>query len=324
MRLGLLGCARIAKAAIIDAAPQVPGVDLVAVASRDGDRAAAYARRHGIARSYGSYAALVADPSLDAVYIPLPNNLHAEWAIAALNAGKAVLCEKPLAANAAEATRMARAAQSSGGILVEAVHYRFHPLARFVDTLLAAQDLGHIERVEAGFHVPRALVSPGDIRFDAALGGGAMMDVGTYCLGALRWITGEEPTILSAKAELAAPDVDCAMLAECAFGSGIGGRLSASLAATDLRSWVNVTGSKGTLQIDNPFLPHLGNSVTSEIGGTRSTRSFSLTSTYVFQLAAFLRIVNREDMPPVSLADSIAAMEATDAVYRAAGLSVRR
>lgn len=321
--MGLLGCARIAKAAVIDAAPHVPGVDLVAVASRDGGRAAAFAQRHGIPHSHGSYAALLADPSIDAVYIPLPNGLHAEWAIAALGAGKAVLCEKPLAANAAEARRMALAARSNGGTLVEAVHYRFHPLARFVDRVLATRELGRIEDVDAGFHVPGAYIGPADIRFDAALAGGAMMDVGSYCLGALRWITGEEPVILSARAELAAPDVDRSMRAECAFASGASGRLSASLAATDLRSWLHITGSKGSLRIDNPFLPHIGNSVTSDIGGKKSICSFPLTPTYVFQLAGFQRIAKAKEEAPVALADSIAAMTAIDAVYRAAGLSLR-
>jgi predicted dehydrogenase len=321
--MGILGCARIAKAAVIDAAPQVPELELVAVSSRDAARAADYAQRHGIAQSYGSYAALLANPAIDAVYIPLPNGLHAEWAIAALEAGKAVLCEKPLAANAADAARMASAARSNGGILVEAVHYRFHPLARFVDMLLAARELGRIENVEAVFHVPGALIGPGDIRFDAALAGGAMMDVGSYCLGALRWIIGEEPIILSAEADLAAPDVDRGMRAECAFAGGAHGRLSASLAAADLRLWLDISGTQGSLRIDNPFLPHLGNSVTSDIGGKTVTRSFPLTPTYVFQLAAFLRIVQGLEDPPIALFDSIAAMEAIDAVYVAAGLSIR-
>ena len=323
MRMGILGCARIAKAAIIDAASHVQGFNLVAVASRDRAKAAAYASQHCIPQSYGSYASLIADPAIDAVYIPLPNSLHAEWAIAALEAGKAVLCEKPLAANAADAARMAGAARSNGGILIEAVHYRFHPLARFVDELLAERQLGRIQKVEAGFHVPAALVDRGDIRFDVSLAGGAMMDVGSYCLGALRWITGEEPVILSAEAELAAPDVDRRMCATCAFTSGARGRLSASLCAADLRLWLDVIGTLGNLQIENPFLPHLGNSVTSDVGGSKITRSFPRISSYAYQLEAFLRIVNGEEEPPVSLFESVAAMEAIDAVYRAAGLSTR-
>lgn len=323
VRIGILGCARIAKAAMIDAAPFVPELEIAAAASRDGAKAAAFAAEHGIAASHDSYAAMLADPGLDAVYIPLPNGLHARWAIAALNAGKAVLCEKPLASNAADARRMAAAAHSSGRPLIEAVHYRFHPLARFVDDLLAAGRLGRIEAVEAGFEIPGTFVSADDIRFDAGLAGGAMMDVGSYCLGALRWVTGEEPVVLCAKAELAGPQIDRGMHAEFGFGSGARGRVKASLAASDLRAWLTISGTDATLRIDNPFLPHLGNSLTLEEAGTAKTMSFDRTPTYIFQAAAFARVVRGAESPLIGLADSIAVMEGIDAVYRAAGLSPR-
>lgn len=323
VRIGILGCARIAKVAMIDAAPFVPGLEIAAVASRDGAKAAAFAAEHGITASHDSYGAMLADPALDAVYIPLPNALHADWAIAALDAGKAVLCEKPLASNAADARRMAEAACSNGLPLMEAVHYRFHPLARFVDDLLAAGRLGRIEAVEAGFEIPGKFVSADDIRFDARLAGGAMMDVGSYCLGALRWVTGEEPIVLSAEADLAGPEIDRGMQVEFGFGSGAKGRVQASLAAPRLRAWLTIRGTDATLHIDNPFLPHLGNSLTLEEAGTAKTMSFDRTPTYVFQAAAFSRVVCGTEPPLIKLADSIATMEGIDAVYRAAGLSPR-
>lgn len=323
IRVGILGCARIAKSAMVDAAACVSGLTVASVASRDGAKAAAFAREHGIAGIHDSYEALVADSTIDMVYIPLPNGLHEEWTIRALRAGKRVLCEKPFAANAKAARRMAECARETGLSLMEAVHYRFHPLAQFVDNTILSGCLGAIEHIDAGLEIPAKLVEPDDIRFQPGLAGGAMMDLGTYCLSALRWIASEEPRVVEASAALVAPEVDSSMRVRLAFPSGPQGTFQCSLAASEVRAWLTVTGVNGRLHIDNPFLPQLGNNVTLEINGESSTKSFERTPTYVFQAAAFAAVLRGEQSPLITLDDSIANMEAIDAIYRSAGLSPR-
>ena len=149
------------------------------MAARDVERAKAFAAKHGILRTYDSYAALLADPEIDAVYIPLPNGLHGEWAIAAMNAGKHVLCEKPIAANAQEAQAMARTAEETGRVLMEAFHYRYHPLAQRIADIAASGELGKIEHIYSTMCFPLPVFS--DIRYRFDLAGGADDGRGMLC-----------------------------------------------------------------------------------------------------------------------------------------------
>jgi predicted dehydrogenase len=149
VRFGILGAARVAPIALIGPARQVPGVSVSAVASRDTARAEAFARKHGIPRVHLSYRQLLDDPAIDAVYVPLPNSLHYEWGIEALRAGKHVLCEKPLAANAREAGQMGEVARETGRILAEGMHYRYHPLAARVSDIVRGGRIGSIRRIVA-------------------------------------------------------------------------------------------------------------------------------------------------------------------------------
>lgn len=308
---------------MIDAAAMVPGMEVVAIASRQSARAESFAQEHGIVTAHGSYEALIADPGVDAIYNPLPNNLHAEWSIRALRAGKAVLCEKPFASNAQAARLMADCARATNVPLMEAVHYRFHPLARFLDDLIRSKRLGRIDHIDAGLEVAERFVRPDDIRFRCDLGGGAMMDLGTYCVGALRWISSEEPVVVEAKATLAAPDVDSAMRARLAFPSGTHATFRCSFTAAHIRGWLTVTGTKGRLHVHNPFHPQLGNSVTIETHERSSTMAFDQTPSYVFQAGAFARLWRGEEKALITPEDSIATMQAIDAIYRAAGLFPR-
>src|SRR5579859_3905400 len=147
LKIGLLGAAKIAPAAIVQPVRASSEASLVAVAARDSARAQAFARKHGVPKVHDSYGALLADPDIDAVYIPLPNGAHGEWAIRAVNAGKHVLCEKPIAANAEEAADMARAAKANDRIIMEAFHYRYHPLAQRMADIVASGELGEISEV---------------------------------------------------------------------------------------------------------------------------------------------------------------------------------
>src|SRR5580700_3009835 len=176
IRIGVLGAARIAPAALIRPARHVDGAEVVSVAARDPAKASAFAAKHHIPRVAGSYEELVADPGIDAVYNPLPNGLHGRWTMAALAAGKHVLCEKPFTANAEEARAVEAAHRPSGVVLMEAFHYRYHPLFARVRELIASGNVGTVRHIEAALCFP--LFSAKDIRWDPALAGGATMDAG--------------------------------------------------------------------------------------------------------------------------------------------------
>lgn len=323
LKFGILGAARIAPSALIRPARSVPEVEVVAVAAREPERARAFARKHGLPRGVDSYDALVNDPEIDAVYNPLPNSLHYEWTIKALRAGKHVLCEKPLAANAREAEEMTRVAAETGRVLMEAFHYRYHPLARRVQEILASGELGAVRELEAYFFIPLYL-RPGDIRFRYELAGGAAMDTGSYCVNLLRWLGGGEPTVMRAEAHCSAPQVDRLMRAELRFENGVTARMGCSLAAfPPVKIFAHVTGDAGELHISNPFVPQFYNGLRIEI--QRSVRRERLTRepTYVFQLRAFVAATRGEPTNLTDGADGIKNMRVIDSIYQKAGMKVR-
>ena len=186
LRIGVLGTARIAGSALIEPARLVRSVAVTAVAARDAGRAQTFGLQHAIPAAYGSYEELLAAPDVDAVYVPLPNSLHAPWTLRAIDAGKHVLCEKPFTSNAAEALTVAAAAERSGLVVMEAMHYRYHPLVRRMAALLADGAIGVPSHAQAWTRWP--VEDPGDIRYDYGLGGGALMDGGCYAIDCLRLV----------------------------------------------------------------------------------------------------------------------------------------
>lgn len=323
VRIGILGCARIAKAALLDIRELVPEIDIVAVASRESGRAAGYAAEHGIARSYGSYEALLADDSIEAIYNPLPNSLHAEWSIKALEAGKAVLCEKPLASNADEAAAIVAAAARSGCMLVEAFHYRYHPVAAFITNVVNSGALGRIVSLDAGLRVPGSLLKSDNIRFQRGLAGGATMDLGAYCINALRLVTGNEPVVEGASADLVSADVDGAMTARLAFPGGVTATFDCSLQAAEMSAWLKIKGESGELDATNPFLPHRGHAIAVAARDGRTSVTLDKTPTYAFQAREFAAAVRGRAPIRTTGADGISNMRVIDSVYRVAGLTPR-
>jgi predicted dehydrogenase len=321
VRIGILGAARIAPMALVRPARAVPEAEVAAVAARDRSRAEAFARKHGIPRTCGSYDELIRDAGIDAVYNPLPNSLHCEWTIRALEAGKHVLCEKPLASNAHEAARMAEAAEKTGRVLVEAFHWRYHPLAARMREIVEGE-LGRVEHVEAAMCIP--LILPGDIRYRLDLAGGALMDAGCYAVSAVRFLAGAEPEVASAEARLSSPGVDRWMRAELRFPDGCTGRVTASLFSTALlRMEARVRGERGELHVRNPFAPQFFHRLRVRTGiGSRVERVRS-EPTYTHQLRAFVRAVRGEAPAATDGRHGVANMRAIDAIYRAAGLAVR-
>ena len=322
LRIGVLGAARITPMALLRPARAVPEAAIVAVAARDASRARAFAAKHRIGRVHDSYAALLADAEIDAIYNPLPNGLHAEWTIRALEAGKHVLCEKPLASNADEAAEMAAAATRSGRRLVEAFHWRYHPLAARMKAVVDSGVLGAIRHVEATMCIP--LPIPGDIRYRYDLAGGATMDVGCYTISVVRYLAGAEPEVVRAEARLSSPNVDRWMRAELRFPDGRSGRITCSLfSARLLQLQAIVRGERGEMRVINPFVPHFYHrlSVHTPAGTTRE--HIPGEATYTHQLRAFVAAVRSGAPTPTDPDFGVANMRVIDAVYGRAGLPRR-
>ncbi len=322
LRIGTLGAARITPMALLRPALQVPAAAVTAVAARDAQRAAKYAAKHGIAKVHSSYEAMLADPDIDAIYNPLPNSHHASWTIKALQAGKHVLCEKPLAANATEAQSMADAAVAAGRVLMEAFHWRYHPLAARMKEIVDSGELGKVRHVETHFCIP--LWIPGDIRYRLDLAGGATMDTGCYAISILRFLAGAEPEVLRAEARLSSPGVDRWMAADMRFADGRTGRFSCSLfSAAVLRMQARVVGDSGEMTVFNPVAPHFYHHIKVVTPSASRRERVRGEATYVHQLRAFVDTVRNGTPVPTDPAHAIANMRVIDEVYRKAGLQPR-
>lgn len=323
VRLGVLGTAWITPTAILKPAQEIDELMVAAVAARDRTRAKKFAAKHGIEKVHASYTDLLSDPEIDAVYVPLPNSLHAEWSIRALEAGKHVLCEKPMAANAAEAEEMAATAARTGRILAEAMHYRYHPFAHRIREIFANQELGKLRRMEAYACFP--IFKGSDIRYSFPLGGGATMDLGCYAIHLLRTITGEEPTVTSAQATVYRDNIDRRMEAELRFHSGATARLVCSLWSKDfLKGTAWVEGEKGKLVIENPMAPQLMNAIKWSTGGQTKKESIKGTkATSYYQMLAFLEAIRTGRPMLTGASDAVANMRVIDAIYAKSGLPLR-
>jgi predicted dehydrogenase len=323
LRIGILGAARIAPAAVVRPAGANADTVVAAVAAREPERGRAFAREHGIARVFDSYAALIAAPDIDAVYNPLPNGLHGRWTKEALAAGKHVLCEKPFTANAAEAEEIAALAATSDRVVMEAFHYRYHPMTRRAEEIIASGELGELVRVDTAMCFPLPRFS--DIRYDYALAGGALMDAGCYAVHMARVFGGEDPEVVAATAKLRGPHIDRAMSAELRFPSGHTGRVRCSMWSSDLlRIGARVVGERGELRLLNPVAPQLPRRLTVRSEGGRRTEKISRRSTYAYQLDAFVAAVRHGEPVLTSAQDAVATMTVIDAIYAAAGLPLRQ
>ena len=250
VRWGILGCGSIATSAVAPAIRWSANGTLLAVASRDATTAHAKSRAIGAPRAYASYAALLSDAEIDAVYIGLPNGLHEEWAIKAALAGKHVLCEKSLALSAASARRMSWAAKSRGLRLVEAFMYRHHPRWELVRKLIADQAVGELRSLRAGLSGRTPTV---DHRF-GPLGGGALYDVTCYGLDVARFLFAGEPAGICGRAAWAAPGVDHTSGAVLEFAGGRIASVTGSL-VSHAEQYLTLVGSHGRIEVERPFVP---------------------------------------------------------------------
>ncbi len=322
LRIGVLGAAKIAKTALVKPAESSTTAVVTAVAARDKDRAEAWAAKHGVGRVLPDYAAIVDDPDIDAVYVPLPNGLHGRWTLAAIAAGKPVLCEKPFTANADEARTVAAAADAAGVVVMEAFHYRHHPMAARLRAIVDSGELGRITRVEASLCFPLPLFK--DIRYNLALAGGATMDAGCYAINLCRFLAGREPTVTGATAVTHGAGIDRAMRIELDFSDGLTGEARCSMWSTSLLALsARVVGDVGELRVFNPTTPQLLHRISVRTASGRRVEHVSRRPTYAFQLDAFVDAVRNGGPIVTDPADAIANMTVIDDAYEAAGLGRR-
>lgn len=251
LRIGILGAARIAGEFVRGVGPSET-VQVVAVASRDPAKAERFRQEHGLLRSHGSYEALLADPDIEAVYNPLPNSLHAQWSIGALAAGKHVLCEKPLAVSSEQARAMFATARAHGRVLVEGFPYRSQPHSAELRRLVQSGAIGRLVSIQAAFGLTFA--DAGNFRWDPALGGGAMLDLGTYPVSLVRMLTGQRPIRVHAVADWHASGVDRTVVATLEHASGVLAQVSCSF-STGVHRQATIAGTDGVIHtnyMNNP------------------------------------------------------------------------
>jgi predicted dehydrogenase len=250
-RWGILGTAAIARGAFVPSCRETQAGEVYAVASRSQERAEAFAAELRIPRAFGSYDDLLADPDVDTVYVPLPISHHCEWALRCAEAGKPALVEKPLAATAAEAERMAAAFAARELLLAEALMYRFHPLTRKALAVIREGKLGELRIARASFNA--AVSEPDNIRFNKETGGGALLDLGSYCVHFLRQVAGTEPLSVAALAEPAPTGVDRSLAGVLRFPDGLLGYFGCGL-DTEFDCSYEVSGTKARLMVERGAL----------------------------------------------------------------------
>jgi xylose dehydrogenase (NAD/NADP) len=255
IRWGILSTANIGRKSFIPGAIASSNGAVTAIGSRDLARATQTASSLGIPRVYGSYEELLADPEVDAVYNPLPNSMHAEWTLRAAEAGKAILCEKPLARDAQEAATLVDAVKQRGALLMEAFMYRFHPQHARVRALIESGAIGEIRAIRAGFTFNMTPLNPANVRLRADLAGGALMDVGCYCVNLARLIFGEEPDLVSAIWDFR-PEfgVEIALAGVLRFSQARTATFDCGFCAAGQGCYM-VVGSSGTIEVPDAFVP---------------------------------------------------------------------
>jgi D-xylose 1-dehydrogenase (NADP+, D-xylono-1,5-lactone-forming) len=310
MRLGLLSTARINEQ-LVAGARQASGIEVVAIGSRDRARAEAQAQALGIPRAHDSYEALLADPDVEAVYVALPNSLHVEWSLHALEAGRHVLCEKPLSRHPEEVERAFEVAERNGVVLAEAFMWRHHPQARRLVELL--DRIGELRLVRASFSF--LLDRPGDVRLQASLDGGALMDVGCYCVSAARLLAGE-PLDVSAQQVRGGGGVDVRLTGLMRFAGDVLATIDCGfdLAARDE---LEVTGTRGVLWLDDPWHSRRP-AIELRRDGSIERIEVEPLNPYACELEDFAAVVAGERAPLYGREDALAQARAIAALYASA------
>ena len=318
MRLGLLSTANINRA-ILAGAAKTDRVDVVAVGSRDAERAEAYAAEHGLATAHSSYQALLADPDVEAVYISLPNGMHHEWTMQALAAGKHVLCEKPFTRHPGEAEEAFDAADAAGLVLAEAFMYRHHPQTAAVARLVADGAVGRLCAVKATFTFPLHDLS--DVRALPELDGGALMDVGCYCVSGIRLLAGE-PEHVRGEQVTGTTGIDMAFHGTLRCADDVVGQFEASFRSPQRQS-LEAVGETGVLVVEAPWRLDWGGSVTVRRDGETEVVEVEGADSYTRELENLADAIEGGAPALLGRADAVGQARVIDALYRSAASGTR-
>jgi predicted dehydrogenase len=312
LRIAFLSTARI-NGALAAGAAEVDEVEVVAIASRDLGRAEAQARQLGIAGAVGSYEAALEDPEVDAVYVSLPNALHVPWAIRALEAGKHVLCEKPLTRRPEDAERAFDAAQAAGRVLMEGFMWRHHPQARRL-TELAGTEIGQLRAVRAGFSF--SLGRAGDVRLSGELDGGALMDVGCYCVSGMRLVAGE-PERVFAEQKVGGQGVDVRMAATLRFPGDVLGHFECGMDMPGSMG-LEVVGAAGSLLLTDPWHGREPRIELRRADGSVEDVEVERANPYAMELRDFAGAAAGLNPPLLGREDAVGQARAVAALYASA------
>ncbi|MGH2409518.1 MAG: Gfo/Idh/MocA family protein [Chloroflexota bacterium] len=319
VRWGILSTAGIGLHRFIPGAMASTNGVVTAIASRDRDRAAKAAAKLGIPRVHGSYADLLADPEVDAIYNPLPNSLHDEWTRRAVEAGKPVLCEKPLARDVNEARALVAFCKQRNVLLMEAFMYRFHPQHARVRSLIESGAIGEIRAVRTAFTFNMTPLNPANIRLRPELAGGALMDVGCYCVNAARLLFGEEPTLATATGDFREEfGVEIGMAGALTFSDGRTATFDCGFRAAG-QGWYMVIGAAGTIEVPAAFVPNPD--ATRVILADKTGRHEDIipgVDQYRLEAEEFAACLIEGRPPRYPAEDAVANMQAIDALSRSA------
>ncbi|MEK3883549.1 Gfo/Idh/MocA family oxidoreductase [Paenibacillus sp. PL2-23] len=320
LQWGIIGYAKIAKRSVI---PGIQGSlynEVAAIASRNLDKAKEAAEAHGIAKAYGSYEELLADEAIDAVYIPLPNHMHKEWAIRAAEAGKHVLCEKPIALNAEEAAEMKEACEKAGVQLLEAFMYRCHPRYETIREVIQSGEIGQLRGIRSAFTFNNA-GDAANVRYRKEWGGGSLYDVGCYPINAARLLMGQEPEAVTVQAHFSPEHDDVDMMASglLEFEGGVSLTFDCGMWAA-FRNPLEVLGTEGVIEVPSAFVtpePGSGNFFVQTKEGRREVEVPHVNA-YTLQAEQMRRAILGEEALPYGPQDAIANMKVIDACLKSA------
>ncbi|GEO24449.1 deoxyfructose oxidoreductase [Alicyclobacillus acidoterrestris] len=314
LRFGVIGCADIAMKSVIPGIQQSDFAEVVAIASRQADKATAAAKQFGIARAYGRYEDLLEDDDVDAVYIPLPNHLHYEWTLRAAAAGKHVLCEKPLALDAAQAQAMVEACADAGVLLAEAFMYRYHPRYARIKEIIASGEIGEIRGIRGAFTFNNA-ADTANVRYRRAMGGGSLYDVGCYPISAARLLLDREPVAVTVQGFLSSQHDDVDMMAAglLEFPGDVALLFDCGMWAAS-RNTLEIVGSVGRIELPYAFLGDATFFVATD--DDRREETFPPLNPYTLQADSFARSALFGEPLAFEPVDAVNNMRVIDACLR--------
>ena len=317
IRWGVISTANIGRAAVIPAIQASRNGELAAVAGREAGKAEAFAAQLGITKAYGSYAALLEAPDIDAVYIPLPNSLHREWTLRAAAMGKHILCEKPLGLTAQECLEMEAAAEQNGVKLMEAFMYRFHPRTEKVLEMVRAGRLGELRLIHSTFTF--RLTRPDNIRLRPELGGGSLMDVGCYCVNISRTAAGAEPVEVQALARWSQSGVDEQLVGTLRFANGLMAQFDCAL-TLERREAYELAGTEAHLAVPAAFLPGDADTVIQETRsrGNHEEQMVPGVDEYRLMVEHFADCIVQDRPPRYPASEAAANMRVIEVLYQSA------